>query len=169
MQLHPYVDHVQAHLAATASLGDDSTRATAEALATAAEASVRLALLGAVANAADEITTALLDSPGAPTVVIRLDGDDLRVEVRMSAPAEPATEDAAAATENAEHPARISLRLPEALKGQIEVVARAHGISVNTWLVRAASTSLSVPVRGGRRTFPWETGNAQHLTGWLNS
>src|SRR6476661_1585078 len=137
MELHPYVNQVQTHLAAAAALGDDRTRQTAEALAAAAEPAMRLAVLAAVSAAADEITATLLDSPGSPAVSVRLDGDELRVEFRMTEPAPEAP--CTAAPEDADASARISLRLSETLKADIEVAARNDTVSVNTWLVRAAA------------------------------
>jgi HicB family len=166
MQLAQYVTEVQSQLAATAALGDDSTRSTADALATAAEAAVRLALLNVVSAAADEITAALLDSPGAPAVAVRLDGDDLRIDVRQAEPRDPGID--ASGPDDSENTSRISLRLPETLKGHIEAAARHHGVSVNTWLVRAASTAISASGREGRRASVWETGTGQRLTGWIN-
>src|SRR6478609_9524291 len=119
MQLSPYVAEVQAQLRAAAALGDDATRRVADALAAAAEPATRLAVLAAVTAAADEITAALLDSPDAPQVAVRLDGEDLRIEVRV---AEAAHETAG---EDAEASARISLRLSEALKSDVEAAAKA--------------------------------------------
>jgi len=142
MQVQKYVTQVQTQLTAAAALGDDSVRATAHALATAADPAVRLAVLAAVSAAADEITAALLDVPGAPAVSVRTDGDDLRVEVRTGA-AEAPSAPAAVPGEDAEHSARISLRLPEALKTHIEQAARAESISVNTWFLRAAGRALA--------------------------
>lgn len=167
MELQPYVMQVQSQLAAAAGLGDASTRATADALAMAAEPAVRLAVLGAVAAAADEITAALLDSPGAPAVSVRIDGDDLRIEVRTSAVDEPVAE-AVATGDDADNTARISLRLSEALKGQIEAAARSNAVSVNTWILRAASLALS---GSGPRTWGRATGDAgsgRRVTGWIN-
>jgi predicted HicB family RNase H-like nuclease len=50
--------------------------------------------------------------------------------------------------------ARITLRLPEALKVQVEVIASSEGVSANAWIVRALARSLE-PRRGrtqsGRR------------------
>jgi hypothetical protein len=172
MQLHPYVAQVQAHLAAAAALGDDRTKQTAESLAAATEPAMRLAVLAAVSAAADDITSALLDSPGAPTVSVRIDGDDLRVDVRV---AETEPEAPAAAADEADASARISLRLSESLKTEIEAAARTEAVSVNTWLVRAAGLALG----SARRPRPgWDTGwagpergrggNAHHITGWIN-
>lgn len=118
---------------------------------------MRLAVLEAVAAAADEITEALLDAPGSPAVAIRLDHDDLRVEVRMAPTAEPPP----APADEGDNDARISLRLPESLKAQIETAARGDGVSVNTWLVRAANTALS-PTRS------YGGSGSGRITGWIN-
>jgi uncharacterized protein (DUF1778 family) len=172
MELQAYVGQVQAHLTAAAALGDDRTRQTAEALAAAAEPAMRLAVLAAVSAAADEITAALLDSPDSPSVSVRLDGDDLRVEVRTPAPA-PETAPTTG-PDDADASARISLRLPESLKSDIENAARTDAVSVNTWLVRAAARALQsgrAPRGGwdGRGTETRGTGSAHHITGWINS
>lgn len=160
MLLFPYTAGVRAQLTAAAALGDESTRAIADALATAAEPAVRLAILEAVSTAADEITEALLDAPGAPSVAVRLDHDELRVEVRTAPAAPPAP--AAAAIDEGDNDARISLRLPESLKGQIENAARTDGVSVNSWLVRAANAALS-PGQSFRAH-----GHGGRITGWIN-
>jgi hypothetical protein len=167
MQVDHYVTQVQSQLVAAASLGGDTTRATGEALATAAEPAVRLALLGAVAAAADEITSMLLDSPGAPAVAVRLDGDDLHLEVRPTGPGEPSVDSAPTGADDGESTARISLRLPEALKVQIEAAARRTGVSVNTWIVRAVASALTGSGRGGRRSPTWMA-SPSRLTGWIN-
>lgn len=160
MQLSPFVTQVQAQLAATAALGDDATRRVADALAAAAEPATRLAILAAVTAAADEVTAALLDSPDAPSLAVRLDGDELRIEVRLV----EARHDAPA--EDADTSARISLRLSEALKSDVESAAKADSVSVNTWLVRAATRALA-PSRA--RAAGWDTRASGHrITGWIN-
>jgi uncharacterized protein (DUF1778 family) len=161
MDVRPYVEQVQTQLAAAAALGDEPTRATADALATAAEPAVRLALLAAVTAAADDITVALLDAPGAPTVGVRLDGDEIRVEVRATEPVEQPVD-----VPDDDATARVSLRLPEAFKEQVDAAARRDGVSVNTWLLRAASSALSVGARGSRS--PAGAVHAQRLSGWIN-
>lgn len=166
MQLHPYVSQVQAQLAAAAALGDERTKATADALAAAAEPAIRLAVLAAVTAGADDITAALLDSPGAPSVSVRIDGDELRVEVRT---AETVPETPAPAGEDADASARISLRLTESLKFDIEAAARADAVSVNTWIVRAASRALApAPVSRPSGGHPMRAGPTHHITGWIN-
>jgi predicted HicB family RNase H-like nuclease len=50
--------------------------------------------------------------------------------------------------------ARITLRLPEGLKAQLEVAANLEGTSVNAWIVRALQRGLEPrtrSVRTGRR------------------
>jgi hypothetical protein len=48
--------------------------------------------------------------------------------------------------------ARLTLRLPERLKSEVEAAAAQEGVSVNTWLVRALSGAVSRPSpRAGRR------------------
>ena len=49
---------------------------------------------------------------------------------------------------------RITLRIPERLKAQIERAAQRQGILVNSWLVDAAAGALQMPTmtrRGPRR------------------
>ena len=62
--------------------------------------------------------------------------------------------------------ARISFRLTEHLKGRIEEAAAQAGLSVNAWLVRAASAALESGDRGSRsdRRAPW---GGQRYTGWV--
>src|SRR5438309_7937763 len=136
MHLTPHLAQVQDQLTAAAALGDDRTREIAASLATAAAPAVRLAVLNALSAAADEITAALLDHPGSPTVSVRLDEDDVHISVQNTA--EPATPPTEARAEEGDTSARISLRLSEALKSDIDRAAARDGVSVNTWLVRAA-------------------------------
>jgi uncharacterized protein (DUF1778 family) len=173
MQLSQHLAQVQEQLRSAAALGDDRTQQIATALAEAASPAVRLALLGAVADAADEITSALLDFPSSPAVGVRLDGDEVTVDVRSTEP-EPAAEELR--RDDGDTTARISLRLSDSLKAEIDAAAERDGLSVNTWLVRAASAALrqgtSATSAGGG---PDASGRArqrrdnQHrITGWIN-
>jgi hypothetical protein len=59
---------------------------------------------------------------------------------------------------------RINLRLPDQLKGRIEEAAGRDGLSVNAWLVRAASTAVqSDPAREASRA----PRGGQRFTGWV--
>jgi uncharacterized protein (DUF1778 family) len=164
MQLEPHVLAVREQLTAAAALGDDRTRQIAQGLGSASSSAVRLALVAAITEASAEITTALLDFPGSPAVAVRLDSDAIGFEIR-GLPPEPEGENAR--RDDGESTARISLRLPEGLKAEIDAAADAEGVSVNTWLVRAAATAVR------RGTPPFSSGGRGHrgdqrITGWIN-
>ncbi len=166
MQLHEYVAQLQEQLAAAAALGDEHTRRIAESLVSAAGPAIQLAVLAAVSAAAEEITGALLDSPGAPAVSVRLDGSELRVDVHPTVSDEPSPPPA----DDGDATARISLRLPEALKSEVEAAAKRSDVSVNTWLNRAASGALAWSAHPRWPEYPaGGHGPAAHrITGWLN-
>jgi predicted HicB family RNase H-like nuclease len=175
MQLDTHLAQVGAQLRSAAALGDDRTREIAEALATAAAPAVRLAVLNALTGAAEEISAALLDYPGAPVVAVRLDGDEVAVDVHPTHPAEASDEPR---RDDGEPTARISLRLTDALKAEIDAAAEEEGVSVNTWLVRAAGAALRpAPFGGFGPNFPFNVGGARgrgrggnqhHISGWIN-
>ena len=167
MDLRPYVETVHRQLAAAAETGGEEARALAERLAVALDASVRLALLDALATAADEITTEL--APGS--VELRLRGRDPEFVVT------PAPADTSDRAEDEPPPApvpldtdegamaRINLRMAEQLKTRAEAAAAREGLSVNAWLVRAAAAAAerASAERGRERRAPQ---GAQHYTGW---
>jgi hypothetical protein len=168
MELDSYVGQVHDQLVAAAALGDDRVREIAATLATAASPAVRLALLGALAAAADEITAALLDSPGTPAVAVRLEADEIRIAVTTS-PSEPLP---APRLDEGDASARISLRLSEALKAEVDAAATRAGLSVNTWLVRSATAGLaagssgdSQHARDGQERWRQKT---HHVSGWIS-
>jgi predicted HicB family RNase H-like nuclease len=177
MQLDRHIAQVQEQLRAAAALGDDRARQVADVLATAAAPAVRLAVLGALTEAADEITSALLDFPGSPAVGVRLDADQLAVDVHVNQAAAEADEPR---RDEGEPSARISLRLTETLKADIDAAAEEEGVSVNTWLVRAATAALrpsAYTVFGpgfgatfgpGDRRRGRGRGDHHHITGWIN-
>src|SRR5690349_21526650 len=143
MDLGPYIESIHRQLAAAADAGGDDARALADRLAPSLDAAVRLALLEALADAAEEITTEL--APGS--VAVRLRGRE--PEFVVTAP--PAHTDEGADDEQptarvAADPeegamARINLRMPERLKARVEAAAAVEGLSVNAWLVRAAAAA----------------------------
>ena len=161
MELAHYVDQVQRHIAAAAELADESTKQKVAALAAASEAGIRLAILSAVTDAAAEVTTALLDADAAhaPSITVVLDRDELRIEVANATPtaSEPRVDEGDAT-------ARISLRLSEALKADIDRAATHDGVSVNTWLIRAAATALP-----GRTRPSNPKARNTRITGWISS
>ena len=161
MHLDDYVEQVRGQLTAAAALGDDQVQRVAAALSDAAASAMRLAVLGAVSEAADEITALLLDFPLSPAVSVRLEGDEVRTEVDASVSAAPQT-----VVDDGDASARISLRLTEALKERIDAAASRDGVSVNTWLVRAANAALAEPSRPGTNTF--NVTSAHRITGFIN-
>ena len=139
MDLTPYLDMLRDDLAAAARPGGPATAEAADLLSHALVASARLALLEALSDAAAEITTRLRDA----NVEVRLRGReaDLVVNHVVTAMPEPASE---APTDGGEL-ARLTLRMPEALKAHVEQTAAAEGVSVNAWLVRAVTAAVNEP------------------------
>jgi hypothetical protein len=143
MQIDGYIQALREDLGRIAAVGDESTARAAELLAVALDASVRQRLRAALGEAALELNAQL---------------DDGRVEVRFAG-ADPelvfVREEAEQAQPSAdtELTARITLRLPEALKQRVEDAASREMVSVNTWIVQALVRNASAPSRrsSGRR------------------
>jgi len=179
MNLEPYIEEIHRQLEVSAEAGGDDARALAERLVAPLDAAIRLALQDALAAAAEEITVEL--APGS--VELRLRGREPAFVVTLP-PGDPSLEDAAgdadtapdswpatriglpeAAKGDESSVSRINLRLPEQLKNRIERSAGSQGLSVNSWLVRAAASALerSDPTRRRERGVPR---GAQRYTGW---
>jgi hypothetical protein len=152
MDLSEYVEALRRHLTTTAAAGTEQVRDTARLLADTLEPAVRLTVIDAMSAMAAEVTAALDGS----LVDVRVRGRDPEVVVvpaehEEMAPEPPLDPDDA---DDDGTVARISLRLPSALKDRAEAAAAASGISLNAWLVRAVTGALreppSGPTRGGR-------------------
>ncbi|RTL63387.1 MAG: hypothetical protein EKK42_28800 [Pseudonocardiaceae bacterium] len=166
MDIGGYVESLRRELLVAAEAGGDDMRALAERLVPALESVTRLTLLDALSVATDEITREL--APGS--VHLRLRGREPDFVVSA-----PATGRAAASTDERTAPpvgqpdaidgatSRINFRPPETLKARIEEAAGKEGLSVNAWLVRAATSALDPA--SDRKT----TGRAHggRLTGWV--
>lgn len=162
MDLTPYIESLRRSLtAAAAPAGEDAAR-TAELLTEALDAGARLALMEALSEAAAEITAGLDQAGSSASVDLRVRGKevDLRVtDVEATEttppPAPPVDDDVA----------RITLRLPESLKEDVERAASSDGASVNAWLVRAINnavhTSRSAGPTSGARYSQRITGYAR--------
>ena len=170
MDLQPYVEHIQRQVVVAAEAGGDEARAVADRLLAPLDAAIRLGLQDALVAAAEEITCEL--APGS--VELRLRGRDPEFVVTAPA-AEPAATDgddgpsadtsAGAAEADDGAMSRINLRMPDTLKGRVEQAAAGEGLSVNSWLVRAATAALERPPPRSRRDFgPPRSG--QRYTGW---
>lgn len=179
MELEPYIENIQRQLADTAAAGGEQAGALAERLLPPLDAALRLALQDVLVVAAEEITTEL--APGS--VELRLRGRDLElvvtpppVDTTDDRPADGADEHApdqrqapapgdalARATEGDDSTmSRINLRMTDHLKARIEQAASGDGLSVNAWLVRAASAALERSGPDPRRA----SRGKQHYTGW---
>src|SRR5690242_13154031 len=132
MQIDGYVELLREDLARLAALGDESAARAAELISAALEPALRQRLQEALAEAALELS-ANLDSG---SVEVRLSGGDPELvfvpdRTRDAGPVEdPST-------------ARITLRLSEALKAQIEAAAARAGVSVNTWVIQSLNQATS--------------------------
>ena len=180
MNLSGYVETLRQQLAVAAAAGGDEAQALAERLTAPLDSATRLVLLDALSAAAGEITRDM--APGS--VDLRLRDREPTFVVTLPPPAEPGIEDAPEALVTAPPPAappetddaamvRINLRLPEHLKGRVEDAASQAGLSVNAWLVRAATAALdghSGPGDQGDRPSreDWRAPRGgQRFTGWV--
>ena len=153
MQTTPYVDALLSDLEAMASLGDPAVADAAQRLSQTLRASANLRLLDLLGEAALEVSGQLPSGH----VEVRLAGQEpslVFVEEEQSEPAPAAGEDSASA--------RITLRLPEALKTSVEAAAAREGVSVNTWIVRALNRAANAPTTPTRRS-------GRRLTGYAES
>lgn len=167
MNLDIYVESLRQQLAVAAEAGGEEARQLAERLTAPLESAARLVLLDALAAAADEITREM--APG--TVEVRLRGGD-PVFVVAPAPEEdlfavpPSQSQGSGVSGSPEESvedggtSRLNLRLPESLKQRIEAAAGVEGLSLNAWLIRAATAALGqLPqrrsLRGGESYSGW--------------
>jgi hypothetical protein len=143
MQIGPFIDALQQDLAAVAAVGDPQAAETVQRISAVLDSSLRLRPLEAVTAAANELTSQL---PGGH-VEVRLAGQDPSLAYVEEAPAPgPSVGGEDAFT------ARITLRLPDALKASVEFAASRDGVSVNAWIVQALSRSIDPrPHRGPKR------------------
>jgi hypothetical protein len=157
MDLQPYVDGVRHELSVAAGAGGPDAAQLAERLTAPLESAIRLALLEALSDAAEQITRDI-----APrSVDVRLRGRDPEFTVGSGVedmPDEPVT--AAAEPDDDGGTWRVTLRLPENLRPAVDAAARGEGLSVNAWLVRAVTAALGP----GRRS---RASTDKHFSGWV--
>lgn len=175
MDVTRYVEELKQQLLAAAELGGDDARALAERLVPHLDGTVRLVLLDALTAAADEITTEL--APGSVSVRLRGREPEFQVVPAPEVTSRDVTVAGADAGASLAAPrelasdaddgeiARITLRLPEQLKSEVEHAASRDRLSVNAWLVRAVAGAVDA-----RRPDPRPTKASpvagQRLTGW---
>jgi len=147
MDVQSYTSRIRSDLVAAAALGDEKTQATAEALATAAESSTRLALLSALSDLAGEISNQLDDR----TVHVSMNGDDVTVDIRKTSvggDGDHANFDHLGFDEMTGDISRVTLRLVEQLKSRAEEAAAQSGQSLNSWMSGVVSGALRDQMRG---------------------
>jgi hypothetical protein len=143
METARFVEKLERDLASVAALGDDAVAEAAERLIQALRGSAGLRLMEALGEAALEISAQLPEGH----VEVRLVGPDPELVYVPEEPVEPAP-----APEEEGLAARITLRLYDSLKRELEAAAAREGVSLNTWLVRTLSRSTAPPPRRtGRR------------------
>jgi HicB family len=165
MELSEYLGKLREELVSLTRFAGEDVARTAGLLAEALESSVRLTLLDVLSAAAEEITGRLGDA----VVEVRL-ADGEPTFVVMHAPPEPEQDEpgpASAAEADEAGTARVTLRLPDTLKSNIEAAAAREGVSVNTWLVRAASRALRPAPASRKSSGRWMPG--QRVTGYARS
>jgi len=133
MRLSDTVEGLQEDLARLAGLGDAAVTEAGGRLLAAMGGPVTVRLLDLLGEAAAELGDQLVSG----RVELRVAGRDAEL-VYVD---ESGTPQEADLTDD--QSARISLRLPEQLKAQIEQAATRDGVSTNTWIVRALSRSAA--------------------------
>lgn len=131
MNLEPVITTIETHLDAQLRLATDPTVAEAGRLVTEAlRPALAEAALALARQATDEVAAQL---PGRSVDVV-LDGDDPTIRIGDATDGGPV---------DADLDARITLRLPAALKELIEGAASSEGDSVNAWIVKSLSTNAA--------------------------
>jgi hypothetical protein len=159
MNLQPYVDSVRHELAVAAAAGGPDAEALADRLTAPLDSSIRLALLEALSDAAEEITREVAPA----SVDVRLRGRDPEFAVSPGeghAPGPPEPPAPVPESDDEGGTWRVTLRLPESLRSPVDAAARAEGLSVNAWLVRAVAATLT----GKRRS---HAGTDKQFSGWV--
>ena len=160
MELQSYVDAVRHELAVAAAAGGQDAEALADRLTAPLESAIRLALLEALSEAAEQITREL--APGS--VDVRLRGRDPEFTVSPGMDEGADLPDVPVVVEESEDDGgtwRVTLRLPEHLRARVDAAARGDGLSVNGWLVRAVTAALGGNPRRGRGD------SGKHFSGWV--
>ncbi|MFG3339019.1 hypothetical protein [Glycomyces sp. NPDC048151] len=163
MDLTPYIESLRRSLTAAAAPGGEEAARTAELLSEALDAGARLALMEALSEAAAEITAGL-DQAGSPASVdLRVRGREVDLRVSGGETAEVAPPPAPPVDDDV---ARITLRLPESLKEDVEKAASSDGASVNAWLVRAINNAVHASRTSGQ---PAGAKYSQRITGYARA
>ena len=166
MRLDAYTETLRRTLVEISSLGDERTQEVAHSLTAALDPALRLVTLQMLADTVDELNGEL---DGVHVAVV-MDGSTHHLLVNQATPLNQDAEAVGVPVQNTSqvsqepmaqegNEVRTTLRLPESLKQQIDVAARAQGRSVNAWLVEAARGALSEQSSASGSQRPPSTGN----------
>lgn len=197
MDLAPFVVSLRAELEAAAAAGPDEVAEAGARLTRALEPAVRLTLLDALGAAVTEVNAGLAARAGEltarPVIDIRLHQrlTEFVVELSTGDPDVPGTTtgirdadtghgtDSVGETPASEDTvARLTVRLPEAVKSRVERAATRSGLSVNAFITRALAEAVAGPGDGGdsgrgRDGRPRDDdrarrpGRGHHVQGWV--
>jgi hypothetical protein len=169
MDITPHVETLRQDLTRAAEVGGIEVEVAAERLLAALDPAMRLALMDVLSQAAAEISEQL---PGV-AIEVRLKGREPEFAVSGAPPQASGPASGAAApdepleTDDGEAVARITLRLPEALKTRAEALAASRGQSLNTWLVAAARAAATGDGPHHHSHGPGRYGlGGKRITGW---
>ena len=142
MDLTPHLEAIRGDL--ESSLGsDDALAAALERMARPLEASLHLRLLDVLGDAALELTEQLSEGHAE----VRVSGKDASL-IYVDAPDAPVP---ATSSDDDGTTARVTLRMPDALKATLEEAAETIGVSVNALLVQSAQTAVGRMTEERRR------------------
>lgn len=163
MDITPYVDDMTTGL--RIALAAHTEPQQADQLAAAVQAPARLALMGAVSQAAAEASDTLPNG----RIGVQLAGPNLVLAFEPGPVAdEPPTPVEPSEPDDTDQ-ARLTLRLPAYVKAQAEKAAAEQGVSLNTWVVAALRDATSPDhfnVRIGPSNIRFSRGN-QRFQGWI--
>jgi HicB-like protein involved in pilus formation len=175
MELTTYVDTLRADLMRAAEALGPESRAAAERLEVALEPATRMALMEALSDAAAEITQ---DLPHA-AVEVRLKGREPQFVVTATEPEmpEPEPTESEPIDDADDTVARITVRIPEGLKGRAEQAAADLGQSLNAWIVQAirratrpgginVDVDLGSMFQSGPPGQSWPSRQSKRMKGW---
>ena len=151
MQLTPYLEAVARDLDRATALADEQTRELTHRVAAVMEPGLRLAMVQLLSDVAAQLTAEL----DGPVITIRMEGRDPGWHI-VRDEATPVAHDTEPGDDD--NSARVTVRLPEAVKKRAEAAAQNAGQSLNTWIVQAlrrATTPDNTSQRSSRRISGW--------------
>jgi hypothetical protein len=154
MELTPHLEAIRADLVSLLG-GDEAVTTSLERVARALDATLQLRLIEVLGEGALELTEQL----PVGHAELRVAGGDARL-VYVGAPEAPPPPPA---PDDDGSTARLTVRMPDALKASIEDAAEAIGVSVNAWLVQSAQTAVGRAAEHQRR------GSGNRISGYARS